>query len=204
MYKVFFKDRFVTLGEVLQDHTREKDQLKHRYKGRSELKEAVDQFASMEELKQLHIYHSNLPGLQEAFRSCFTCINAGGGVLVNHEGEFLAIKRNGVWDLPKGKLETGEDFETAALREVEEETGLTGIKLVQPVISTYHTYELPGQQVLKRTQWFRMFYPGNRPTRIQKSEGITESRWVLPGETAFISLNTYGTILDVLTTCGLL
>lgn len=32
--------------------------------------------------------------------------------------------RHGDWSLPKGKLDPGEDWEQAALREVEEETGL--------------------------------------------------------------------------------
>jgi 8-oxo-dGTP pyrophosphatase MutT (NUDIX family) len=36
------------------------------------------------------------------------------------------------WTLPKGKLEPGEDAETAALREVEEETGLE-CELVDPL-----------------------------------------------------------------------
>ena len=49
---------------------------------------------------------------------------------MNERGEFLSIYRNGVWDLPKGKLEKGEDFQSAAVREVEEETGMTEVDLV--------------------------------------------------------------------------
>ena len=57
--------------------------------------------------------------------------------LYNESGEFLIIKRNGVWDLPKGKLEKGEDFETAALREVEEETGLEEMVAVTTLLSQH-------------------------------------------------------------------
>jgi 8-oxo-dGTP pyrophosphatase MutT (NUDIX family) len=53
----------------------------------------------------------------EEFKACFKVIEAGGGLVLNSKGEFLVIYRNGIWDLPKGKLEKGEDFQTAALRE---------------------------------------------------------------------------------------
>ena len=115
---------------------------------------------------------------------------------VNHE--FLAIKRNGVWDLPKGKLEKGEDFRGAAMREVEEETGLSGLKLVEPLLSTYHTYRLKGEKVLKKTRWFEMEYKGTDKPVLQAKEGITDYRWVTPGSTDFIRQNTYASILDVL------
>ncbi len=77
-------------------------------------------------------------------------IEAGGGVVLNDRGEFLVILRNGIWDLPKGKLEKGEDFATAAMREVEEETGLHGLKMLDPLSSTYHTYNLKGKRILKK------------------------------------------------------
>jgi 8-oxo-dGTP pyrophosphatase MutT (NUDIX family) len=108
------------------------------------------------------------------------------------------MMRDGVWDLPKGKLEHGEDFEAAALREVEEETGLNGLKIIQPIISTYHTYHISEDRVLKKTKWFEMMYEGDEDPKPQKSENITEVRWVPPGETDFIRKNTYPSVLDVL------
>ncbi len=56
-------------------------------------------------------------------------IQAAGGLVVRRQGGFLqvAIVHRPVhqdWSFPKGKLEVGETFEMAALREVEEETGL--------------------------------------------------------------------------------
>jgi 8-oxo-dGTP pyrophosphatase MutT (NUDIX family) len=52
-------------------------------------------------------------------------IHAAGGVVVR-DGKVLLVHRPRYddWTLPKGKLDEGESFEDAALREVEEETGV--------------------------------------------------------------------------------
>ena len=49
---------------------------------------------------------------------------AGGLVLRDGRVAVVHRPRYDDWSLPKGKLDEGEDFEQAALREVEEETGL--------------------------------------------------------------------------------
>ena len=49
--------------------------------------------------------------------------------MFNFKNEILLIYRNGVWDLPKGKIEFGESYEDAALREVAEETGVKNLYL---------------------------------------------------------------------------
>src|SRR5918998_4427047 len=53
-------------------------------------------------------------------------IEAAGGVVTGDDGRVLLVHRPRYddWTLPKGKLDAGESFEDAALREVEEETGL--------------------------------------------------------------------------------
>ena len=58
-----------------------------------------------------------------AFAAEFALIEAAGGVVVNDCGQWLMIRRNGRWDLPKGHLECGERIEECAAREIEEETG---------------------------------------------------------------------------------
>jgi hypothetical protein len=61
------------------------------------------------------------------FNSLFKKINAAGGIVKNNKGEYLFIKRLGLWDLPKGKLHKKESSRDGAIREVGEETGLTDL-----------------------------------------------------------------------------
>jgi len=55
-------------------------------------------------------------------------VSAGGVIYraVGKEFEVALILHDGLWCLPKGLIEENETHETAALREVKEETGLTG------------------------------------------------------------------------------
>ena len=198
MYKVFFDDRVVYLSERAPGGRAGTAQTFMEFQGLPELWKLMDKFANNDQTRELHIFHKDLAELTAAFTSCFKCINAGGGVVLNEEGEFLVIERNGVWDLPKGKMEKGEDFETTALREVEEETGLTGLEISGLLLSTFHTYPLKGKMILKETQWFEMLQKGGGKPVLQAEEGITAYRWVKPGNTAFIRMNTYASILDVL------
>ena len=51
-------------------------------------------------------------------------VNAAGGLVHNAKGQYLMIRRNDIWDLPKGHQEKGEEISQTALREVFEETGI--------------------------------------------------------------------------------
>jgi len=204
MYKIFFQDRFVVLSEGIPSVKAGPGQVIEAYQNQPELKVLLENFANKEQVKELFIYHPDLSELSHAFGTCFKGINAGGGVVLNEKGEFLVIKRNGIWDLPKGKMEKGEEFETTALREVEEECGLRGLEILGLLLSTFHTYPLKGQMILKETQWFEMRWAGSGKPKLQTKEGITEFRWVKPGECDFIKQNSYASILDVLKVRNLL
>ena len=198
MYKVFFNDRTVYFGDNFSRAFMKNKGLFYKYSNLQELDELLNVFSKVSYIENLYIFHEDMLMLIEEFKSCFTSIEAGGGVVFNSRGEFLTIKRHGLWDLPKGKLEEGEDFAMAALREVEEETGLKSLEITHPVISTYHTYSLKNQRILKKTRWFEMKYQGGADPVLQSEEGITEYRWTRPGETDFIRQNTYKSIMDVL------
>lgn len=196
--KIFFNDRVVYLKEGAPEGIVRPGTLVIAYEDRAELRVLLDDFSENEQVQELHLFHPDLDELSKAFTSCFKSINAGGGLVLNDKGEFLAIKRNGVWDLPKGKMEKDEDFKATALREVEEECGLAGLELKDLLLSTFHTYPLKEKMVLKETQWFEMHWHGKEDPVLQEEEGITNYRWVKPGETSFISKNSYASILDVL------
>jgi 8-oxo-dGTP pyrophosphatase MutT (NUDIX family) len=75
-------------------------------------------------------------------------------------------------------VEKGESLEQAALREVEEETGLRELILENFINNTFHIYtERNGDRVLKTTYWFKMSYVGSGTATPQLEEGITEVDW---------------------------
>jgi len=84
---------------------------------------------------------------------------AAGGVLyrlVEDSYEVLLIRRNGYWDIPKGKLEDGETVEECARREVSEEIGIPLPQIVASLDATWHSYVLDGETMAKTTHWFLM------------------------------------------------
>jgi 8-oxo-dGTP pyrophosphatase MutT (NUDIX family) len=104
------------------------------------------------------IVAEDLDGLWKDFRSHYRWLPAAGGVVLNRElNKHLFIFRRDFWDLPKGKIDKGEDEPTAALREVEEETGISDLTLGEALPTTYHTYRnRKEKRVLKPTYWFEM------------------------------------------------
>ena len=132
-----------------------------------------------------------------SFGAQFVPVEAGGGLVKAPRGEVLMIFRNGRWDLPKGKLEPGEQIAECAVREVEEECGITGLQLGKLLTRTYHLYELRGKWILKRTSWYAMTNDGAGELTPQIEEGITDIRWIAPDNIHFYVENTYATIREV-------
>ena len=137
----------------------------------------------MNEKYPLTVFHSDKPVIiqnkqeWEDFAHHFTLIHAAGGIVSNENDEILMIFRYGCWDFPKGKVEAGEDWKTAAVREVEEETGLHDIRISRPYPNTYHTYTLHDTPILKITHWYEMRAPKQSLTP-QTEEDISKAVWV--------------------------
>jgi len=198
MYKVFFKDRTVYFGDDFSKIFERNKGLFYKYTNLQELTELVYIFNELKLIDKLFIFHHDIITLFEEFKACFTYVDAAGGLVIRDDGKFLIMKRDGLWDLPKGKLERGESPEIAALREVEEETGLSDLKITNPLLSTFHTYQITDDMHLKKTKWYEMRYSGNGDPVPEEKENITEILWVQPGNTDFIRKNTYASVLDVL------
>jgi 8-oxo-dGTP pyrophosphatase MutT (NUDIX family) len=143
-------------------------------------------------------YHPDLAALKKAFWKKFIVIQAGGGLVTNRNGEWLFIYRRGKWDLPKGKLDKGETIEQCALREVQEECGISELELDQPLTITYHTYNEAGKSILKETHWFTMRYTGDAAPVPQTEEDIHEIRWVAPERLGEVLANTYPSVTEVI------
>lgn len=111
-------------------------------------------------------------------------VKAAGGLVLRHPKtdppEILLIHRNGVWDIPKGKLEEGESIPECAAREVMEEVGLDSMpRIVSDLGTTFHSYERDGKTYDKETFWFVMFLADKPDTFTpQTKEGITRVDWV--------------------------
>src|SRR5690606_27951320 len=149
--------------------------------------------------KEVNVYYHNLEKLWEAFKSHFDYLEAAGGLVFNSEKEILFIYRLEKWDLPKGKVEPGETTEIAALREVEEECGITNLKINKFITKTHHIY-FQNNLKLKATYWYEMNYEGNEKLIPQTEEGIGIAEWKPKSEIPEILKNTYENIKIVLDT----
>jgi 8-oxo-dGTP diphosphatase len=107
-------------------------------------------------------------------------VRAAGGLVVRDDGRIAVVHRPRYddWSLPKGKLDGGEGWEDAALREVHEETGVRA-ELGDELASDEYT-DSKGRP--KTVRWWRM--------RVVADDGfaaddeVDELRWVTPEEAA--------------------
>lgn len=88
----------------------------------------------------------------------------------------LLIHRRGVWDLPKGHRDPGEDLETCALREVREEVGIDELRLLRPLGTTQHGYPNGEVYAVKTTYWYLM-RTSERSFQPERREGIERVGW---------------------------
>ena len=117
-------------------------------------------------------------------------IEAAGGVVMR-DGEVALVHRPRYddWTLPKGKLDPGESFEDAAVREVEEETGIRG-RLVRELPAT--TYNVIGRPKVVRYWLMDVEHEGS----FVPNDETDQLRWV-PADEA-LRLLTYDRDRDVL------
>lgn len=131
-------------------------------------------------------------------------IHAAGGLVESEKGNYLFIFRNKTWDLPKGKLELGEKMKETAVREVEEECGVTILKREEKLCKTYHVYPIGDKLALKKTNWYKMTVKGEPKLIPQKEEGIERAEWLNKNNIAPVLKNTFPSIIDVLNAGGLI
>ncbi|MBR1950146.1 MAG: NUDIX domain-containing protein [Bacteroidales bacterium] len=207
MYSIYFNDRIIRVcNKNITTPYNPNAAVLHSANNKT-LQELPCLFEQNKNLKYLYI--PILPcDLEETLShlcSTLTPINAGGGLVQNTEGEYLLIFRNGLWDLPKGKQEEGEEISLTALREVEEECGITGLEQGELLCITHHTYHMNGLHMLKHTYWYKMTYKGDCATAIpQQEEGISRCEWVPASRLPEYLQDTYPSIRKVFEEAGLL
>ncbi len=129
-------------------------------------------------IKKAYLYYPDEKEILKKVKEKIPVAKAGGGLVYNDKGEVLFIYRNGKWDLPKGGKERNEEIEDTALREVEEETGVKGLKIVKKLQKTYHVFKRSGKYKLKVTHWFEMQTDFQGTPVPQFNEGIERVAWL--------------------------
>ena len=172
MYKVFVNESPLILTNERQDNSNGN---LFTLDGDSILM-AIDSLAKGR-LKEAYVYHPDEEKMLDVFMHKIPVVVAGGGFVTNAKGKVLFIYRNDKWDLPKGKVDKGESIEKAAIREVEEETGVKGLIIDKFLQTTYHVFRRNGEYRLKQVHWFAMSTTYDGKLVGQKDEGIMKVKW---------------------------
>lgn len=200
MVRIFSPGKIIYLIHRQKDFVQKENSMMCNVSSKKEVELSYSELSQMQGLKEIFLYHNNEKELFAFFTSMFRLIPAAGGLVKNQKGEYLFIFRNNKWDLPKGKIEKGEAIEVAAVREVEEECGIGGLKNVKELITTYHIYSLEEKQVLKPTYWYSMHTDDTSELVPQTEEGITQVKWIAPKGFDVVRKNTFPSILEVIGT----
>lgn len=176
MYKVFDKDRLISFSESSKKIKIKDNRLIIKVIDGKEAFQCYIVTRNCSCTNDISFFSDTMDDktLFNEFRACFIEMPAAGGVVTNPNNKLLMIFRNGYWDLPKGKIEDGESIKDAAVREVEEECHISGLEITNKAYSTYHVYQLNGQEIFKETHWFPMKTKSSQQLKPQTEEGITQ------------------------------
>lgn len=142
--------------------------------------------------------HPDEEAAMNVFKKKLTLVRAAGGLVHTGDNHVLLILRRGKWDLPKGKLDDGEDLETCAVREIREETGLDNLHIERPLCVTYHTYHENARHILKESHWYLLKAKKQTGLLPQLEEDIEKCEWVPKDQLDAYMDNTHASILDVI------
>ena len=157
----------------------------------------VDMFEVSESLSRIYIPTDNVEWMYRRVCAEFKEVDAAGGLVSNKRGDYLLIRRGGLWDLPKGHREEGEDIRLTALREVQEETGVDKLKLRDLICITDHCYLRNEIWHLKHTWWYDMLYTDPVNLTPQTEEDISKAAWVARSSLPPFLKNTFPSIIEV-------
>lgn len=189
MYKVFVGDKPIILTTKVEQETNFKN-----YLLKTVNMAKVIRNLNKGDLNEVRLIHKNPDKILKHFLKKLPNVIAGGGKVFNDRGEILFIFRNNKWDLPKGKAEKKETIEETSIREVEEETGVEGLKITKPLDTTYHIFKRNGRYKIKITYWFEMKTDYDGKLNPQENEGITKVAWLDKKETKKALENSYANI----------
>jgi len=189
MYKVFVNDKPLFLTNQVQKETDFQLFLLESI----DIKDLIIKIFK-NKVDKAFLYHPDEKEMLKTLKTKIPVEKAGGGLVYNAKNEVLFIYRNDKWDLPKGGIEKGEEIEDTAIREVEEETGVKGLTIVNKLDKTYHIFKRNGRYKLKITHWFEMRTKYTGPLLAQADEGIDRVEWKSTEEIQEALKNSYENI----------
>ncbi len=143
-------------------------------------------------LLSLFITAENYKLVKTYLKSKFKIVKAAGGV-IRKKDKFLMIYRMKKWDLPKGKKEKKEKYNQTAVREVAEECNVS-VKLGKKICTTWHTYTMNKNAMLKKTRWYIMDLVDDSKMKPCLEEDIEEVRWMSQKEVYHALEHSYKSI----------
>ncbi len=177
--KIFINEIPLLLCDIedARNYTPASNVLKGRFLNIKTLHSYIDMMEKPHLFEKVVIFSDDFKALKKAFIKLFVVIKAAGGVVKNPNDEILFIFRRGFWDLPKGKIDEDEKKKHAAIREVQEETGVQQIDLQELICKTHHIYTHKGIRILKKTYWYNMTTNDIELTP-QTEEDIEQAVWM--------------------------
>lgn len=200
MYKIYINTTpvFLVNTEYAKTLTQNAKNLVNRYINSRNLFQTIDLLENSSQYDSVTLFSDDVEKLKTNFFGIYKIVEAAGGVVFNTDNKVLMIFRRCSWDLPKGKIDPGETKDKAAVREVQEETGIQQIDLLDPILTTYHTYRnKKDKRCLKPTYWYLM-KTVDTILIPQTEEDIEKAIWLDLKEFLNTEQNVYGSILDVL------
>ncbi len=197
MHKIYFEKRCIIICPPDEQALTDPNAIQFSLGNASEIHSLIEMFEQSESLHRIYIPTCDTDGTYRKICSEFKEVNAGGGLVSNRRGDFLLINRNGLWDLPKGHQEEGEDIKITSLREVQEETGVNNLEIGRLICITDHCYKRDGIWHLKHTWWFEMLYTDPIDLTPQKEEDITKAAWVAKSSLPPFLKKTFPSIQEV-------
>jgi len=197
IYKIYMNQSALVIADYIPENRPDIQSIDHQY---LDIEKLFKQTKTNSTVTTYFVQIKNPRDYFAAIKEKFRVIKAAGGLVKNGEGDYLFIFRLGKWDLPKGKVDPGESMKKAAVREVEEECGIKVDYLGQKIITSYHIYQMKGEVVLKKTNWYEMGVNKVPKLKPQYEEDITEAVWLPKNRFGKIRKNTYPLIAEVLDT----
>ena len=191
MYKIYFEKRCIIICSPDEQALSDPNAVEFHIGERISIHTLVNMFEASESLSRIYIPAENTAWMYRRVCAEFKEVDAAGGLVSNKRGDYLLISRNGMWDLPKGHREEGEDIKVTALREVQEETGVDQLELRGLICVTDHCYLRNGLWHLKHTWWYHMNYMNPVDLTPQTEEDITKAAWVAKSSLPPFLKNTY-------------